>query len=67
MSNQTNTNLLERAAELIDHFASHPAGLDDQLIQAVDANDLQEIYRLVTLGESIRSQENYHGYEVNIW
>lgn len=59
MSNITNDNLLNRAAEMIDYFESHPAGLDNQLIAAVEANDLQEIYRLTTLMEGIVSQEHF--------
>lgn len=54
---QTNTNLFERAAELIDIFTDHPAGVDGQIIAALEANDLQEIYRLVNKYEAELARE----------
>lgn len=64
MSNNTNENLLERAAELIDELASHPSGYDKALIKAIDANDLQEVRYLVVKLEGELSQEHFHNYEL---
>ncbi len=61
---QTKSNLFERAAELIDTLASHPSGADEQIITALAANDLQEIYRLVNKYEAMLAQEHFEGYQV---
>lgn len=64
---QTNTNILERAASLIDELESHPSGADDQLIQALDNNDLQEIYRLVVKLEGELAQEHFRNWDITTW
>ncbi len=61
---QTKSNLFERAAELIDNLTSHPSGADNQIIAALDANDLQEINRLVCKYEAVLAQEHFEGYQV---
>lgn len=64
MSNITNTNLLERANELIEELVSHPAGLDKQLINAVERDDLDEVHRLVVLIEGELAQEHFRNYDL---
>jgi hypothetical protein len=61
MSKQENTNLLERAAQLIDECASHPAGLDDNLIAAVDSGDMERIAYWVSVAEGTLAQEHFEG------
>jgi hypothetical protein len=60
---QTNTILLERAAELIDELASHPSGADRALVQAIDANDLDEIRCQVNKLEAELSREHFYNSE----
>jgi hypothetical protein len=67
VSQQTNTKLLERAAELIDELTSHPSGLDETLIQAVGANDLNEVRRIVVLVEGELAQEHFRNWEITTW
>ena len=62
MSLQENTLLLERAADLIDEFQSHPAGLDDQIVEAVESGDLERLRATVSLAEATLAQEHF-GYE----
>lgn len=64
---QINTNLFERAAELIDELQSHPSGADKQIIAALDANDLQEIYRLVNKYEAFLAQEHFKNWDISVW
>ena len=59
MSNDTNNNILERAADLLDELTSHPSGLDIQLEKAIESNDLDEIYRVVCICEGVLSQEHF--------
>jgi hypothetical protein len=58
---QTNTNLLERAAELIDELASHPAGADKALIRAIDSNDLDQVRYQVQKIEGDLAREYFRG------
>lgn len=60
MSNEVNSNLFERAADLLDDFTNHPSGLDKQLEKAVESNDLDEIHRIVTICEGLLAQEHFH-------
>lgn len=64
MSHQINTNLLERAAELIDQLTGHPSGLDKALVVAVEANDLNEVHRQVFKLEAELAQEHFHNYDL---
>lgn len=64
MSNQENTNLYERAQELIDELTSHPAGLDERLTKAVESNDLDELRYQIAVCESFLSQEAFHEFNV---
>lgn len=63
MSNESNTALYERAADLIDELTSHPAGIDRGLIQAVDSGDMERIRYWVSKAEGVLAQE--HFYETN--
>lgn len=67
MSTYQNTHLLERAAELIDELASHPAGYDKMLITAVESNNLDEVYRLVVKIEGDMAQEMFHNWDITVW
>lgn len=58
---QTNTNLLERAAELIDELASHPSKSDRALIQAIDSNDLEQVRYQVQKIEGELAREYFRG------
>lgn len=60
---QTNTILLERAAELIDELASHPSGADRALIQAIDANDLEKVRHQVNKLEAELACEHFYNAE----
>lgn len=64
MSNDNNTILLERAAELIDELTSHPSGADKLIIQAIDSNNLEEVQRLVTKFEGELSQEHFMNHDL---
>lgn len=59
MSTDSNTRLLERAADLLDDLTSHPSGLDTQLEKAIESNDLDEIYRVVCICEGVLAQEHF--------
>lgn len=59
MSDYINSQLLERAAELIDEYASHPSGVDRQLMLAVESGNLEEVYRLVSMLEAEMAQEHF--------
>lgn len=67
MSQVINTTLLERAADLIDELTSHPSGADDALVKAIEANDLQEVQRLVTKIEAELSREHFHNYDLAVF
>jgi HPt (histidine-containing phosphotransfer) domain-containing protein len=64
---QTNTNLLERAAELIDELVGHPSGADLVIIQAIDNNDLDELRFQVHRIEGELAQEHFHNKEIVVW
>lgn len=64
MSNQTNTNLLDRAFGLSEELDSHPAGLDKLLDAAIKGGDLDQIRYWVGVCESTLSQQ--HFYENNL-
>ncbi len=59
MSNDTNTQLLQRAANLIDALDSHPSGLQKHLVKAVETNDLDEVQYWVPILEAELSQINF--------
>lgn len=63
MSLDSNTQLLERAADLVDELTSHPAGIDKGLIQAVESGDMERIKYWVSKAEGVIAQE--HFYETN--
>jgi hypothetical protein len=59
MSSETNTNLLERANELLEEVDSHPAHLDDLLDTAIKSGDLEQIQYWVNVVEGTLAQEYY--------
>lgn len=59
MSSETNTNLLERANELLEEVDSHPAHLDDLLDTAIKSGDLEQIQYWVNIVEGTLAQEYY--------
>lgn len=59
MSNTTNEKLFERAVECIDALTSHPAGLDKQIQQALEADDLEALRHAVQKAEGILAQEHF--------
>jgi len=67
MSNNTNDELLERAGDLLEEITGHPSKLDVALTRAVEKNDLDEIYHLVTYIEGELSREHYHNYDLVVW
>lgn len=64
MSNQINTELLERAAELIDELTSHPSGYDKILEDCIDRNDLDALQHHVAVIEGELAQEYFMNNEV---
>jgi hypothetical protein len=49
---------------MIDEFVSHPSGVDLQLIFAIDANDLDEVQRIVSKVDADLAQQHFYDYEV---
>ena len=64
MSDLDNTILLERGYELAEEFTNHPARMDDQLLNAIESNDLSELKHLVSICEGILSQEQFEGNDI---
>lgn len=62
MSNQSNTELLERAGEMMEYWTGT---LHEKLIQkAIDDNDLEALAEHVALAEGECAQAVMHGYDV---
>jgi len=62
MSNQVNTELLERAADMVEYFESK---LPAQLIQkALDSGDLDMVRQYVAEAEAMAAEQEMNGYEV---
>ena len=59
MSHEVNTQLYERASELIDQTLSHPAGIDKAIIDALANEDLDELLKAVQRAEAVLAQEHY--------
>lgn len=64
MSLESNTNLRERAYELVEELTSHPAKLDVAIQRALEGGDLEELEYWVTVGEGTLAQQEF--YESNI-
>lgn len=62
MSELNNTNLFERAAELIDQNLS--TYREKALVKAIDENDLDELRRLVTQYEAEDSERHFHENDI---
>ena len=62
MSNQVNTELLERAADMVEYFESK---LPAQLIQkALDSGDLDMVRQYVAEAEAMAAEQEMNGYDV---
>lgn len=62
MSNNVNTELLDRAAEMVDYFEGKlPATL---IRNALDENDLDLVRRYVVEAEAMAAQTEMYGYDV---
>lgn len=58
--------LFERAAKLIDELENHPAGSDKEIIAALDAQELEELERIVNKYEGMLAQEYFAGEGASI-
>lgn len=62
MSNQTNDQLLDRAAEMVDYFESKlPAQL---ILKALDSNDLELVRKYTLEAEAEASRQEIYGYDL---
>lgn len=62
MSNNVNTELLDRAADMVEYFESKlPAQL---ILKALDENDLDLVRRYVVEAEAMAAQTEMYGYDV---
>lgn len=64
MSLNSNTELLERAADLLEEVDSHPAHLDDLLSNAIKSGDLEQVRYWVGVVEGTLAQQEF--YENNL-
>ncbi len=60
MSLARNTELLERAQDLLEEVDSHPAHLDDALDAAIKSGDLEQVRYWVGVVEGTLAQENFN-------
>lgn len=60
MSLEQNTQLMERAQDLLEEVDSHPAHLDDLLNTAIKSGDLEQIQYWVGVCEGTLAQEEFH-------
>lgn len=67
MSDDSNTKLLERAAELMDEIESHPSGYAKLLEQAVAKNDFDAIRYAVSRVETELSREHFTNFDIIVW
>lgn len=62
MSNYSNEQLLDRAAEMVDYWEGT---LHAELIrQALDSNDLEEVRHHVVLAEAEAARQEIYGYDL---
>jgi len=62
MSNQVNTELLERAGEVATYFEGKQ--LDYRIQKAKEDNDLEELARLVAQGEAEMSRQEFYDNDI---
>lgn len=67
MSDTHNTILLERAYEVLEEVTNHPSGYDKALSEAIEKNDLEEIYRLTNMLEDELAKEHFYNKEIIVW
>lgn len=61
MSQESNTQLIERAKELLETIDSHPSGYDTLLAAAIEKNDLDDVFQFVTAIEAELSRQHFYG------
>lgn len=66
MSNEENTKLLQRAADLLDEIYSHPSGYDKILEEAVESQDLSKIKHTVSWIEGELARQHFHSSEAAV-
>lgn len=62
MSNQINTNLLERAAEMVDQWEG--TIIAREIEADLERNDLEGLRAHVSEAEAMTAQEETHAYDV---
>lgn len=67
MEKEVNTQLLERANELLEEIDSHPSRLDIALKEALQANDLESVHYLVNLIEGELAKEHFYSKEMGVF
>ena len=63
MSQEDNTNLLERGYELAEEFVSHPSGIDKSILAAINSGDLEKVRYQISKCEGYLAQEHFYGTE----
>ena len=62
MSNNSNTELLERAAEMVEFWEG--TLIADEVRRALNSNDLELVWQVVTSAEAEASRQEMYGYDV---
>ena len=63
MSNDVNQNIMERARDLLDDCVGM-SWVEKALTNAIDSNDLDELYRLVTMIEGERARDEFYNNSI---
>jgi hypothetical protein len=53
MSLENNTELYERAYELVEELTSHPSNIDKRLLQLIEDGDLEELEYVMAVAENV--------------
>lgn len=61
MSNNVNTDLLERAAEMVAFWEGNK--IADEVQSALDSNDLELVWQVVTSAEAEAARQEMYGYD----
>lgn len=64
MSDENNTNIMERAYDMLEEFTNHPAHYDTLLLEAIRKNDLEEIQHLTVMMEGYLSMQHFQNYDL---
>lgn len=65
MSNRVNLQLLDRAAEMLDYWEGTQWA--ERIEALINANDLDELHRVVTLAEGEASSQEFSRWQVTVW